>query len=72
MKNYVLFAHSGSYNHGCEAIVRSTLKVLSDGDSLFRLFSDNPDEDIEFGLSELAEIKRQKNIKALSLTALKG
>ena len=30
MKNIIMYAHSGSENHGCEAIVRSTCKMLKD------------------------------------------
>ena len=30
MSNIYLYAHGGSGNHGCEAIVRSTLDLLKD------------------------------------------
>ena len=30
MSNIYLYAHGGSENHGCEAIVRSTLDLLKD------------------------------------------
>ena len=30
MKDVIMYAHSGSENHGCEAIVRSTCKMLND------------------------------------------
>ena len=40
---YLLFPHSGSGNHGCEAIVRTTQAML-EGESTC-LFSDVPEED---------------------------
>ena len=30
----VLYAHAGSGNHGCEAIVRSTTKILNGPDNM--------------------------------------
>ena len=27
---YILFAHGGSGNHGCEALVRSTVKIIKE------------------------------------------
>lgn len=44
----VLTPHGGSGNHGCEAIVRSTKKIL--GDSELWLFSAAVDEDLRYGL----------------------
>lgn len=43
MKKYILFPHGGSGNHGCEAIVRTTVELLKDKEIV--LFSNNPDED---------------------------
>ena len=40
MNKIYMYAHGGSGNHGCEAIVRSTLKILNDVNvrkSCFRL-----------------------------------
>ncbi|MDD5021039.1 MAG: polysaccharide pyruvyl transferase family protein [Endomicrobiaceae bacterium] len=42
-KTVTLYYHAGSKNHGCEAIVRSTLKILQDYD--VNLFSFRPEED---------------------------
>ena len=50
-----LYAHTGSGNHGCEALVRSTAKLL---DSMPTLFSTGYDEDIQFGISEIANVQR--------------
>ena len=43
MHNIYMYPHTGSGNHGCEAIVRGTNRLL--GDDLGVLFSDNPQED---------------------------
>lgn len=47
MKDIILYGHSGSGNHGCEAIIRSTLKVLG-CDCV--VYSSNPDQDKKYGL----------------------
>lgn len=54
-----MYAHGGSGNHGCEAIVRSTYDILSDlcRDKMF-LISSKPEEDAEYGLHELCKIER--------------
>ena len=60
-QNIVLFGHGGSYNHGCEAIVRSTVKMLADGDTDISLYSNSVPSDQEFGLSSLAVLHEQRN-----------
>lgn len=62
MKNIYLYAHGGSGNHGCEAIVRSTVKLLDNvpHDKII-LVSSNPDEDTKYGLDEICEIISEKN-----------
>ena len=49
-----MYYHGGSYNHGCEAIVRSTHKILNCPDILW---SFSPQEDISTGLSDLLDIR---------------
>lgn len=49
-----LYAHGGSGNHGCEAIVRSTLKLL--GGNEYTIFSERPDDDIYYGLDKFARV----------------
>lgn len=46
MKSIVMYPHIGSGNHGCEAIVRSTNKLIDD--YKIKLFSDNPEEDLKY------------------------
>lgn len=51
----ILYAHTGSGNHGCEALVRSTAKLL---DCTPILFSTGYDEDIQFGIADIANVER--------------
>lgn len=50
---YVMYPHGGSGNHGCEAIVRSTVKLLG-GQST--LYSNCVEEDISVGLDKLCRV----------------
>lgn len=61
MKNIFLYAHGGSKNHGCEAIVRSTLGILQhDGTFHFTLISKKPEEDTEYGVDQLCEVIQEQ------------
>lgn len=51
----IFYAHTGSGNHGCEALVRSTTKLLG---CTPMLFSTGYDEDIKYGLAEIAQVKQ--------------
>ncbi len=48
MKHLLLYAHAGSRNHGCEAIVRSTLKILNLNNIDISLATFRVQEDINF------------------------
>lgn len=48
-----LYYHGGSTNHGCEAIVRSTAKILN---FPVTLFSFSPEEDLKYGIESVAKI----------------
>lgn len=61
MKNVFLYAHGGSGNHGCEAIVRSTLGVLQRKDrSNCTLISKVPEEDTKYGIDQLCTIIQEQ------------
>lgn len=61
MKNIYLYAHGGCANHGCEAIVRSTIGLLRrDQAYRFRLVSKEPAEDIAYGMDQLCEVIREQ------------
>lgn len=57
MKKCFLYAHGGSKNHGCEAIVRGTNKILNQ-DNL-TVYSLNPEEDNLYNLNNVVNIKKQ-------------
>lgn len=63
MEKFFLYGHNGSGNHGCEAIVRSTCKILREGfgDVDITLASGNTDEDREYGVNEVTELINEKN-----------
>lgn len=49
----VLYYHGGSANHGCEAIVRSTAKILGLRPTLY---TTSPEEELRYGIDRAAEI----------------
>ncbi len=51
---FILYPHGGSGNHGCEAIVRGTQKIMP---SKVTLFSDNLDEDKRYGLDDVCFLR---------------
>lgn len=62
MNNIYLYAHGGSGNHGCEAIVRSTVDLLENLPvNKIALLSSRPEEDKKYGISELCEVVGEKS-----------
>lgn len=62
----ILFPHGGSYNHGCEAIVKSTASILKKYN--LKLYSMNPSQDIAMGLDRFCSISNErKPIKRFSI-----
>ena len=49
MKDIIMYGHSGSGNHGCEAIIRSTMKVLQ---QQCVVYSNSPEQDKKYGINE--------------------
>lgn len=66
MKKFFLYGHNGSGNHGCEAIVRSTCKILREefGDIDIKLASGNTSEDKKYGLDKVINLVNEKNTVA--------
>lgn len=52
-----LYYHGGSANHGCEAIVRSTVKIL---ECPITLFSTNMDEEYKYGINEVVSVMEDR------------
>ena len=58
---YYLYAHGGSGNHGCEAIVRTTAAMLGETPLLF---SFRPEEDCKYGVDQVLDLSPySKNVK---------
>jgi colanic acid/amylovoran biosynthesis protein len=62
MSKIFIYTHGGSYNHGCEAIVRGTNEILKEKTKMF-LFSKNVQSEIRNGVDELYIIKRHLSYK---------
>lgn len=61
MRNAVLYAHSGSGNHGCEALLRTTSAfLLENGFGDVSVISRSPDEDKKYFPDFSGEIKKQE------------
>lgn len=56
---YHFYAHAGSGNHGCEAIVRSSAGILKEK---ITLHSMRPEEDRAWGLEEVVSIRTDREI----------
>ena len=66
----VLFMHTGSKNHGCEAIVKTSSMILGKKDSI--LWSFNKSEDLQYGVDEFYEkIVESEEIKKFSYSYFK-
>ena len=57
---FTFYAHTGSENHGCEAIVRASAKLLGNE---ITLFSVNPEQDIFYGADKaITSVIRDENV----------
>ena len=56
MSNYFLYNHGGSGNHGCEALVRTVLKLFQGEDKL-TVLSESPQQDIRYGIDKIAALE---------------
>ena len=72
MGKYFLYMHAGSFNRGCEAIVRSTCKILDVPKENITLFSGNPQEDIINKIGLLCDIRSYKEYKRYTLKHVLG
>lgn len=63
---YVMYPHGGSGNHGCEAIVRSTVKLIGNETTLF---TNKIEDDHKVGLQDLCKLDvAEKPIKSGGLS----
>ena len=67
-----MYPHGGSGNHGCEAIVRTTISLLGE-DNKFLLFSDGIEEDRSYIENRKFSLESpQKNVRRMSPEYLKA
>lgn len=61
------YMHNGSENHGCEAIVRSSKKIL---DKEIILYSRNPEQDLKYSIEEVCQVEfdEESSLKRGSFT----
>ena len=59
MGKLVLYSHGGAGNHGCEAIVRGTCKILQGYASDLILYSMRKEMDIKYGLQSCLPVECQ-------------
>lgn len=69
MSKINLYYHTGSANHGCEAIVRGTNEILKQN---LRLFSFAPDDEVKYQVNQIVEVfgDTKTPIKRFSLVYL--
>ena len=72
MKKYTFYMHGGSYNRGCEAIIRSTCRILDNKKIDICLFSHRPVEDINSKIDLLCSVNkyRKSKIRRISFTRI--
>lgn len=71
MGKIILYSHGGSGNHGCEAIVRGTCKIL-DG-KIDKLYSYRKNDDIKYDLNQIIEINNHtSHYSHLSIKRMKA
>lgn len=57
MNNILMYCHNGSGNHGCEAIIRSTVNILNrSGSWQYYQITRDMEEDRKYGINELVEL----------------
>lgn len=67
----VLYPHGGSGNHGCEALVRATCKLLNGND--IRLLTRSPEQDRKYEIEQVCQLRKESEpISCRSLSFLKA
>ena len=51
---FSMYMHGGSENHGCEAIIRSSSKILNDFPTVY---SSHLNQDIKYGLDKVCTLR---------------
>ena len=56
---YKFYLHAGSANHGCEAIVRSSINILNDK---VTLYSRVPELDTKYGIDDICDLQKDDKL----------
>ena len=65
----LMYAHAGSGNHGCEAIVRSVCQILgNENENSVTLLSNDVSEDRQYGLDSVCRLVQERKIEQHFLT----
>lgn len=63
MRNYILYSHAGSKNHGCEALLRTTIMLLKEVEAVY---SEDTAADQLYGLNQSVELRPEKTLEPSS------
>ena len=66
MRHYILYYHSGSANHGCEALVRTTAELLDYKNNRITLASFRPYEDKKYGIDKICDIHQMYEMESVN------
>jgi len=58
MGKYILYSHAGSCNHGCEALLRTTVQVI--GKDVEAVYSGNVAADKKYGVDKIVALREEK------------
>lgn len=58
MGKYILYSHAGSENHGCEALLRTSVMTLKDVEAVY---TDSIQADKKYDLDQIVELRESKN-----------
>ena len=72
MKKILLYGHGGAYNHGAEAIVRTSVPIFRQAGCPILLSTHFPEQDQEFGLDQLVDGLIPADLSLVSLERAAG
>lgn len=58
MRKYLLYGHGGSANHGCEALVRTTVALLKEDKENVFLTSFRDKEDLKYHIDDICQVRK--------------
>ena len=67
-----MFPHAGSRNHGCEAIIRTTVNFLGNNKENISVYTEHIDSDNKVNLNELVKLIPSSSEDKIDLKSLKG